>query len=98
MNRAGCSTTTTAKPRELPFSKVSRVFWHYRIRLILRDVGKACRRGHAPPSRVGRLLRQINKIVFHGWLACRGANKSGQGCADKSGIMLWPYCQPEFVL
>src|ERR1017187_7886266 len=27
MNSAECSTITTAKPRELPFSMVSRVFW-----------------------------------------------------------------------
>ena len=28
MNSAECSTITTAKPRELPFSMVSRVFWY----------------------------------------------------------------------
>ena len=26
--------------------------------------------------------------------ACRGASKSGQGCAVKSGIMLWASCHP----
>src|ERR1017187_6277600 len=34
MNSAECSTITTAKPRELPFSMVSRVFW-YRLGVVV---------------------------------------------------------------
>jgi hypothetical protein len=50
-----------------------------------------------------RSLRRLDlPRVYHenqiAELDAHNSNKSGRGCANKSGIMLWPYCQPEFAL